>query len=311
MPKKLFKKPNAKLLVALLICIGIVVSTPFMIVRRSSASAKDRDKMLALTVWQIDCFEGGKGSRASYLRSLAEEFSKENDCYIQVTSLSSEAARLNLENESVPDMISYGAGMCGIESFISGKQPYVTWCYGSYCLLTLQENCDFADVTPENTVINRGTENLSGAAALMLGLQAAVSDKPTGAYLKLLNGSYKYLLGTQRDVYRLITRGAAFCVKPVEIFNDLYQNISVTAKSAERRALSEKFIKFILNNSGRLTKIGLMPPSKEKIFDNEMKALEGIEYRYKLNSPVSAGTREEIGRAIINNDENKLKNLLK
>ena len=287
------------------LCLIILISAPIMILTRGTSARADRN-MDVLSLWQIDGFEGGKGSRASYLQNIANSFSKNNDCYITVTSLTSDAARENLARGTVPDLISYGAGMHGIEKYIKG---YSTWCHGGYCFLTLSQSAKFEDISAENTIINSGTDNLSGAAALFCGIQGAVVDKPTGAYVKLINGKYKYLLGTQRDIYRLKTRGVAFEVKPITQFNDLYQNISVTSTDYKKQILSERFISFLLENSKNINKLGLMCPG-QSLYDDEMRIMEGLDYSCKLVAPVKESVKSELISAITKGDLKKLKNLL-
>ena len=190
----------------------------------SGGQAEEEERLEVLTLWQIDSFEGGRGSRADYLRRLADEFSDEYSAYIEITSLTSAAARQNIENGVIPDMISYGAGFYGIESIV--KSIPRAWCNGAYCLISLSDS-DFSQATAENTVINVGKDNLATVAALLLGLNGAECAVPTSAYVQLIDGEYKFLLGTQRDIQRLKTRGLNFYVQAVEQFNDLYQYIAV------------------------------------------------------------------------------------
>ena len=100
-----------------LLCFAVIISVPIMATAKKTGNA-NTDQMTVLTLWQIDGFEGGKGSRATYLQNLADKFSKNSGCYITVNSLSADAARLNLSKGNIPDLISYGAGMYGIESHI-------------------------------------------------------------------------------------------------------------------------------------------------------------------------------------------------
>jgi len=272
---------------------------------KSSGRASANDKTV-LKVWQIDSFEGGRGSRADYLQSLGNTFSEKNDCYITVTSLSADAARMNITDGNLPDLISYGAGCYGLENAICG---YTVWCCGGYCLLTLDSSADFSDVNFDNTVINEGKDNLCGVAALLCGVSGATFEKSTSAYVSLINGKYKYLLGTQRDIFRLKTRGESFTVKPITEFNDLYQCISVTTQGV-RDALSQKFIDYILSQSEELGKIGMLS-EKEKLYDDEMKVMEGLKFDYRLVSPISEQTKNTIEKCVSDGDINKLKNLLK
>lgn len=307
MPKKILTL--IKKIVYFALCISIIVLTPVLAILQSDNAKADKTPAM-LNLWQIDSFEGGRGSRATFLQNIADDFAKKNNCFIKVTALSADAARMNLRSGNAPDLISYGSGTYGIEEFIHGKKPFYTWCHGGYCILTTEPNSSFSDVTAENTVINSGTDNFSGAAALLSGLQNATRDKPTGAYIKLINGDYKYLLGTQRDVFRLKTREVAFSIKPLTEFNDLYQNISICTDQPQKNSHAEKFIEFLLNNGDKINKIGLLSDGT-KLYDDEMAQMEELSYTNKLVAPISESTKNEIDNAITNNDENKLKNLLK
>lgn len=290
------------------VCFSVLISAPVMMAANSSNRGGDNN-MTMLTVWQIDSFEGGKGSRTTYLQNLGNEFSNYENCYVHVTSVSSEAARTNLSMGKRPDLISYGAGTYGLETYITDKNAAHVWAHGGYCFITLSETADFSDMSNQNTVINRGVENLSGAAALFTGVNGATAEIPTAAYINLINGKYKYLLGTQRDIFRLLTRGENFKLKPIEEFNDLYQLISVTSENPERISYANKFIDFIQSKSENLTKLGLM--CDHNIYEDTMKEMEGLQYEYTLKSPVSKNAREALITAIQNSDINLLKNLLK
>ena len=104
MPK--FKIPinKTKIIRSILfaLCLAIIIAVPIMATTNKQGKAST-DEMTVLTLWQIDGFEGGKGSRATYLQNLADKFSKSSGCYITVNSLSADAARLNLSKGNVPD----------------------------------------------------------------------------------------------------------------------------------------------------------------------------------------------------------------
>ena len=285
-----------------IVCACVLISAPIFALNLNKSASAEGEKEV-ITLWQIDSFEGGKGSRATYLQNIANKFSKNENCIITVISLNANAARLNICDGKVPDLISYGAGFYGIENLIDG---YKTWCNGGYCLLTLGENADFSDVSKDNTIINAGIDNFVQAATLFCGLNGATVDKPTGAYVKLISGKFKYLLGTQRDIMRLKTREEVFSVKPITIFNDLYQNISLICKSAKKKKIANEFIDYLIDNKDNLSKIGLFSGSS-KLYSDEMSIMENITYEYKLISPISESIKNEISSALINCDENKLK----
>ncbi|MDE6597280.1 MAG: hypothetical protein K2K60_01405 [Clostridia bacterium] len=301
-------KPSSrkfKPLIIALVCLVVCICVPCVAKKNKGGAAASADKTV-LTIWQIDSFEGGKGSRAGFLQKCGDEFSQSGGCYVSVVSISAEAARLNLAKGTVPDLISYGAGTYGLESFIT---DYTVWCYGGYCILTLDANSDFSDISNDNTVVNEGKDNLSSAAALACGVSGAKYGKTTGAYVTLINGGCKYLLGTQRDIYRLKTRGVSFAVKPVTQFNDLYQCISVVSKSANAER-ANSFIKFLSGKGAEINSLGMLSSAKN-LYDDEMRIMEGVNYDSKLTSPVSENTLNSIKKAISDGDINMLKNLLK
>lgn len=272
------------------------------------ADGEEDDALQVLTLWQIDSFEGGRGSRAEYLRSLAQDFAKAANVYIEVTALSSDAARTNISAGVVPDIISYGAGFYGIESLVSegyGK----AWCRGAYCLIALS-GTDFSSVSTANTVINEGKDNLVSVAALFSGLQGADYAAPTSAYVSLISGEYEFLLGTQRDVIRLQTRGESFEVKPLPEFNDLYQYISVLTRDGEKAAVAEEYINYVLSHGESLTRIGMLCDG-ETLYSDEMHALEGVDFSYTIPAVASSGAVDEIKKAARSGDINLLKSLLK
>ena len=288
----------------LALCVAFFVSFVCLYGKNTKVNAVEAN--IVLNVWQIDSFEGGKGSRADYLQNIGKAFGKEENCYINVVSMSGEAARLNLANGNIPDIISYGAGMYGIESYII---DHIVWCRGSYCLLTLDTNSDFKDINSENTVINRGKDNFWAVASLFLKLQNADIESSTSAYVKLINGEYKYLLGTQRDIFRLKTRNVTFNVEPLTAFNDLYQNISITTHCSNK-VYAQKYIERILSNSDKISKIGMFADGKN-LYDDVMSVCEDINYEYKLDYPINESMKLSLDKSVTLGDINMLKDLLK
>ena len=79
----------------MLVCIAVVIDFPCMaFANREEVKAEEE---AVICVWQIDSFEGGKGSRADFLKNTGEEFYKNSGCYVSVIALSAEAARLSLD----------------------------------------------------------------------------------------------------------------------------------------------------------------------------------------------------------------------
>jgi hypothetical protein len=300
---------NRKRIAAFVVLLIICVITPVIAILQGKNSQVEEDEMTVLTLWQVDSFEGGRGSRAQYLQNKANNCFKDKNSYVIVTSLSEDAVRENLQNGNIPDMISYGAGFYGLESYINAANYlYKSWCRGGYCLITIDG--DFSDVTAQNTIINCGKDNFADIAALLSGLDGAATEKPTAAYLALINGKYKYLLGTQRDIYRFKTRSVEIKIKPITIYNDLYQNISILAKDSKRSKLCDTFINYLVTNCGDLDKIGMFCDG-QIIYSDAIKVMEGVTFDYKLNGVVGEDYIKELNEAVKNKNANLIKNLLK
>ena len=302
--------PKKKSFILVAIIVLLIIAVPLLAVLQKKAAEAEGLQTQSISVWQIDGFEGGRGSRSQYLQNIGDKCFKNDKVYITVTSLSADAARMNLQQGKTPDIISYPAGFYGIENYINKKDyAYKSWCHGGYCFLTLDESTDFTDITAENTVINAGKDNLSGIAALFCGVGGATSEEPTNAYLKLLNGKCKYLLGTQRDVFRLKTRNATFKIKPVTQFNYWYINISIFTNNTSKYDICKRLVNYLLDNNSA-AKLGLFC-GENKGLDEDLKSLSNVKYETVLNYPCKKVYIDEIKNAARSGDVNKIKNLLK
>lgn len=306
----LYNMPKKRIFILVAIIVLLNIAVPLLAVFQRRSATADDIQTQSVSVWQIDGFEGGRGSRSRYLQNIGDNCFKDSKIYVTVTALSADAARINLQQGIIPDIISYPAGFYGIENYINKKDfVYKTWCRGAYCYLTVDENADFTDITVENTVINAGKDNIAEIAALFCGVGSAKTEEPTNAYLKLLSGQYKYLLGTQRDIFRLKTRNAAFSVKPVTQFNDLYQNISVLTANGLKYNVCKRFVDYLLANNSA-GKLGLFYGDCKDV-DDELKPLCNIGFETVLNYPCGKEYIDEVRSAADSGDVNKIKNLLK
>ncbi|MGN0814228.1 MAG: hypothetical protein ACI4MH_03250 [Candidatus Coproplasma sp.] len=299
-----------KRLILIIILAVVIVAAPVSSTFLRGESGTSEGQMQVISLWQIDSFEGGKGSRAQFLQDTADKLYGGNNTYFTVTSISADAARKNFEQGIFPDIISYGAGFYGIEGLINGTDfACKVWCRGGYCLLTLDNQSDFSDVTPQNTVINVGKDNLTSVCAILEGLSGADEEKSTGAYVELLGGKYKYLLGTQRDIFRLRTRGVAFKVKPVTCFNDLYQCVSILAKD-KKYAVCKEFVEYLTDGIADVSAVGLFRDG-QKLYQDELSALENLDFDCTLKSFVSESYVNKLTSAANSGDLNLVKSLLK
>lgn len=309
MLKRIFTK-RFKILALTAVVVFLCVFVPVAASRRVKASGEQKKDLQHIIVWQIDGFEGGKGSRKQFLQSAADRLFKNQSIYFTVISLTAEAARKNVQTGDLPDLISYNAGFYGVEDKINAADfTYKCWARGAYCILAL-EGADFSDVTSQNTVINVGKDNLTQVAAQFCGLANARVEQPTNAYLQLINGKCKYLLGSQRDIFRLKARSASFCVKPISEFNDLYANISILTRDAKKYETCLNFVNYLTSEKCDVTTLGLFNDIN-KCEDEALTPLNNLSFDYKISGPCGEGYINEVKSAAAESDLNKIKNLLK
>lgn len=212
----------------------------------------------AVRIWNVDTFEGGKGSRTSFLNRIAASVRKKHrEVYFLVRSYTVEGARSAFLSGDRPDLISYGVGLGeGVEYFlpIDRSELAVAWYRGRYYRFSLTD--DFGE--EGRTAISVGGSNVPLVAALLAGIEG--EEVPSQeAYVKFLGGGYRYLLGTQRDVCRFAARGVTVYRQPLDAYCDLYGYISLL--SSEKRQACEWFLQALLSEEAQsnLSSVGLYP----------------------------------------------------
>ncbi len=217
------------------------------------------ENQTVLSLWHIDTFEGGKGSRAKFLSKVAKGYEKKDKgLYIMITTYTPTGASEALLCGETPDMLSFSCGVDGVAERcrkldyhfqggeIGGNFYAYPWCRGQYYLFSLTD--DFSSVTADNVVLSKGGNNLPTLAWLLNGRRGEVTEQnSTAAYVQFLNGKYGYMLGTQRDIYRFQTRGVTVYAQPMPAFNDLYQYISITTKDEKNIARCNGFLRELLS----------------------------------------------------------------
>ncbi|MDE7301621.1 MAG: hypothetical protein K2N47_05565 [Clostridia bacterium] len=303
--------PKKRTVVLALIILALVIIVPIMAtVNAQNAKSEEIDSTMSrINMWQIDGFEGGKGSRKAFLEKCATKCFIDENVYLNVVTLTAEAARENVAMGNLPDIISYPSLFYGIENLINNTD-FVNkiWCNGSYFLLTLEGNFD--DFTPQNTVINNGKDNLANVAAIFCRLNGAAREQPSNAYTKLISGKYKYLLGTQRDVFRLKTRGVSFKVKQLNSYNDLYQNVSIITKDSYNYQLCSRFVSYLCSENCDVSSLGVFSEYCKNLGD-DVSFDYTAEYEYRAFGPCGKSYVDELNSAAQNNNIDKLKSLLK
>lgn len=225
--------------------------------------SKEAEARTVVRVWNIDTFEGGKGSRTAFLKSVAREV--QGEAYYLVTSYTLEGALSAFAEGDAPDVLSFGVGLSEFAerllplpySFaggeLGGKTLAYPWCMGGYYLFSLT---DFEG--EGRTALSVGGENLPAVAARLEGITGEEAES-VAAYTGFLSGKYRYLLGTQRDVCRFQARGVSVQARPLTKYCDLYQYIGIL--SSEKRDASLAFVEALLSPEvqGRLSQIGMFP----------------------------------------------------
>jgi len=241
-----------------------------------------------VTVWQIDSFEGGTGSRTLWLQSICNGFEmKNNGVYVKIESVNAALAKkLIKEKKRTPDIISFGAG-CGFtdDDFISladvnatrieGSQlnNALVWCMGAYFIIGTSEmqaiGNDGKTVTQKRAV--KDVYSIGIAEREGFNAREALSSFLSIDYAKPLSSKYgtaqdifeeynysrsvNNMLGTQRDLYRLQNaqsknKGRESRVTLVDTYNDLYQHIGILKNDNEKKTvIMKEFLEYLVSDS--------------------------------------------------------------
>lgn len=265
---------------AITLCIFSVLFTALY----GAAAIQNENKVLnqaeyqgIITVWQIDSFEGGTGSRRAFLAARAKEFSKaRSGLLFLVTSHTVKGAEENFAQGIYPDVISFGAGVnvgnlkqlpnslydiCGA---VNGLPYAAAWCRGGYAFIKFNNKKvgDIAGKSVPSAIISDCEYTMPLYAAYRCGYKIenfkVLPSK--NAYAEFTIGKTPFLLGTQRDVMRLLSRGADFSVFPLE-YSDLYQYAAVSSVSAEKASVAVEFIEYLLSDKSqeKLCEISMLP----------------------------------------------------
>ena len=287
-----------------------------------------------ITLWHLDTFEGGTGSRKQFLLSVARTFEKANQgVLIMVINHTPTSIKENFEKGVYPDLISFG---CGVDikgiipitakrsvngGLIGGKMYATAWCRGGYTLIANPKLTDTIPKHLDRLIISQG-EFTNPAVALLkdgVSVDEFIKLSPMDAYVKFVGGKEKYLLGTQRDIKRLENRGIEVITKPMENFCDLYQYIGLIDNGGGKKYYAEQFLNYLLSDAvqKRLPEIDMLSPYIENSFDNEhLSALQRVNPKYSLSAFISAqnlAEMQELSLDALNGNakaKNKIENML-
>ncbi len=303
-PKRNFKKHLAAG-VCFLLSAAVILLAAFFPAEKKEVEAEKR----IVRVWNVDTFEGGRGSRTAFLKSAARRVEKKRSgVYYLIGSYTAEGAEAAFAEGKAPDVLSFGVGLSAYlersqplpYSFpggeVGGKTLAYPWCKGGYALFSKSD--DFQE--EGKTAISCGGSNLAEAAAFLSGVRGEAMSSDL-AYTKFLSGEYRYLLGTQRDLCRFKTRGENVFYRPLPAFCDLYQYFSVL--STEKRDDCLALLDELLASGEKLGEIGMYPAEEDGDFAEKPASTVGV-----FSSREALG---EILQAARQGDEKNLRKFLK
>ncbi len=310
-----------------ILCLAVLGFNAFLLFGSQEEAPETPQGKTVLNLWNIDSFEGGRGSRTAFLKKAARGFEKRNDgLYIMVASMTAEGCAYEMSEGNFPDMVSFGVGtevtdnLLALSSLsfaggnINGKCYAYPWCRGGYVLYSLAE--DFSAVSCENTVISLGGSNLPVLSACLNGLSGEYpTEASTTAYVDFINGKYRYLLGTQRDYFRFRTRNVKTYAKALDEYNDLYQYIAVCGEENGRASLD--FVKYLLSEEvqSALSEIGMCAMNGDYAEDELLKTIESAEAVYSVSVFMSKENLKNLAdiarEELLSGEIKKIKNYLK
>lgn len=238
-----------------------------------------------LSLWQIDCFEGGVGSRRQFLLDVAASFEKKNQgVLVMVCNYTTEEAEKKLNEGVKPDMISFGGGIrvnpeceLSVHGEVGGKVGNKTyaavWCRGGYFLFYKEENLDFKNIPLKNLVVSKQKYTLPLVAALEYGIKAERIEYVSSAkaYSDFANGKIGVMIGTQRDLFRLNNRGISYKAEYLGEFTDLNQYLSITSTDRTKQIYCQRYAEYLMSEEiqKKLKKIGMSSYVTEVEYEEE------------------------------------------
>lgn len=297
----------------MVLLVVILAFTPLFAVKKTrgegSFPVKSKDYGRVITVWNIDTFEGGVGSRGDFLNSCAVEMGSD-ELLAVVSSHTPESATAAIEKGVVPSVISFGQGLDFIAAVVkkTTKRGFVgggecggeifayPWCAGGYFLIRKS-----GDLSPIGKLtVSDGERNVALGALYFSNIDFDEFElkSPLDAYVDFVGGKTDALLGTQRDIRRLIARGFSYEASPIETFCDLFQYVAITATKKDEYDAAKKFVDYITGEKvqSRLSEIGMLSVSSAKAEVNSLDGYDRIKNTFTISAFSSCGAIEELKR---------------
>ncbi len=265
---------------------------------------KEPTQTRVVSVWNVDTFEGGKGSRTAFLKKIARKVEKQRaGVYFLVTNYTIEGAEAAAAQGNAPDLLSFGVGLSVFaeQSFalpydfaggsLGGECRAVPWCRGGYFLFSLTDDFD----SKGTVALSDGGKNLPEAAAAYAQVRGEKVESQA-AYTGFLNGTYRYLLGTQRDVCRFQARGATVYRKPLPLYNDLFQYISVLSNAHREDAFAFLDVLLSAETAALLGEIGMEPVEERSSGAHTVNVFTDAEALLKIAESARSGETKNLDK---------------
>ncbi len=259
---------------------------------------KRREKYFygVINVWQIDSFEGGKGSRTAFLQKISKRFEKKNNgVYINVETITLEKAKNLIESgQKKPDIVSYGSGFqlngdCFTELSLENKptlinkaisEKAVPWSMGGYFMIgdsdkTKWGSDGYVKSTKKGQTIiysvgvpERQGHNALNSVFIDTTHENAIFSGTSQEIFDAYNFSYKVnrMIGTQRDLYRLQAQEKNERARKGDVVflgcTDLFQYVSVLkCENKKKLDTMNKYVSFLIEKEqqDKLGSIGMFP----------------------------------------------------
>lgn len=229
-----------------------------------------------VTLWNVDTFEGGTYSRELLLGDFARSFeSSHKGLYIVVTAFSPEEFRDQIEKGNRPDLISFGTGAGGLVKgdlqkyrgsmnirddlaeggILSGKQYALPWCMGGYALFSTEKLAAGAKAYAGSKYTLPLAALTKNGVADIMAEESFSTNSQYNAYEKFVAKYSSYLLGTQRDIYRLglkVDQGKISDLKMRVLgnFTDLVQYMGIfEGVSGGRLDACQNFLEYVTSDT--------------------------------------------------------------
>lgn len=286
--RQIYCRMGLKGKIAAVLFAAFMISAPLWTFGVKAQSQPPSGYKGVLTLWHVDGFEGGSGSRATFLNNRAMEFENLHEgVLVSVQTYTSEQVRQKLADGDRFDLISFpvGTGQYLKERLdvyssavnvrgdllgggtLSGDIYALPWTYGGYALCAFDKSVkgkSIADGLADGSLtLGVGFWQYGNPIEALKANGISVAEgtwnkdsslTSYGAYEGFLAGRFDVLLATQRDISRLKLRqsqGRLESMTTVYLggFTDLTQYIGYSDNGDGRGEYAAEFIKFLTSDA--------------------------------------------------------------